>query len=60
MRVCKTENLGKIGKGQRPLTEIEQELERVKRELALANMERDILKNHLEGAFNLAAYAFSH
>jgi transposase len=31
-------------KGQRPLTEIESELARVKRELLPAEMERDILK----------------
>ena len=44
IRVSKTGNLGKIGKGRRPLTEIERELARVKRELSLAKMERDILK----------------
>lgn len=44
IRVSKTGDLGKIGKGQRPLTEIERELEKVKRELSLAKMERDILK----------------
>ena len=33
-----------VGKQQRPLTEIEMELSRVKRELAEARMERDILK----------------
>jgi transposase len=33
-----------VGKQQRPLTEIEMELVRVKRELAEARMERDILK----------------
>ena len=33
-----------VGKRQRPLTEIEMELARVKRELAEARMERDILK----------------
>ena len=43
-RVSKRGNLGEIGKGQRPLTEIERELAKVKRELSLARMERDILK----------------
>jgi transposase len=37
-------NLGKIGRGQRPLTELERKLANVKRELALTKMERDILK----------------
>ena len=36
--------LEEVGKQQRPLTEIEMELYRVKRELAEARMERDILK----------------
>ena len=36
--------LKEVGKQQRPLTEIEMELYRVKRELAEARMERDILK----------------
>jgi transposase len=44
IRVSKTGNLGQIGKGHRPLTEIERELAKVKRELALTKMERDILK----------------
>jgi len=44
LRVSKMGHLGSLGKGQRPLTEIESELVRVKRELALAKMERDILK----------------
>jgi len=44
IRVSKTGTLGEIGKGQRPLTEIERELAKVKRELSLAKMERDILK----------------
>ena len=43
-RVSRRGNLGEIGKGQRPLTEIESELAKVKRELSLARMERDILK----------------
>jgi transposase len=36
--------LGKIGGQQRPLTEVEQALDRVKRELAQVKLERDILK----------------
>ena len=36
--------LKEVGKQQRPLTEVEMELARVKRELAEARMERDILK----------------
>jgi len=36
--------LKEVGKQQRPLTEIEMELARVKRELAEARIERDILK----------------
>jgi len=43
-RVSKRGALCEIGKGQRPLTEIERELAEVKRELSLAKMERDILK----------------
>jgi transposase len=43
-RVSKKGNLGEVGKGQRPLTEIESELAKVTRELSLAKMERDILK----------------
>jgi len=43
-RVSKQGFLKEIGKGQRPLTEIEGELAAVKRELALARQERDILK----------------
>ena len=44
IRVSKAGHLGKIGKGQRPLTDVERELAKVKRELSLAKMERDILK----------------
>ena len=36
--------LERIGSNQRPLTVVEMELARVKRELALVRMERDILK----------------
>ena len=44
IRVFKTGDLGSVGKGQRPLTEMEMELAQVKRDLSLAKMERDILK----------------
>ena len=40
----KAGKLGEIGKGQRPLTNIEMELARMKKELAEVKMERDILK----------------
>jgi len=36
--------LKEVGKQQRPLTEIEMELARIKRELAEVRMERDLLK----------------
>lgn len=36
--------LGDVGKNQKPLTELEMELARVKRELAETRMERDLLK----------------
>lgn len=36
--------LGEIGKGQRPLTDLELELARIKKKLAQVRMERDILK----------------
>jgi len=44
IRISKAGHLGKIGKSQRPLTDVERELAQVKRELSLAKMERDILK----------------
>jgi transposase len=44
LRVSKAGSLGEIGKGQRPLTDIERELAKVKRELSLAKMEWGILK----------------
>ena len=44
VRAQKAGKLGDVGKSQRPLTEIEMELSRVKRELAEVKMERDILK----------------
>jgi len=44
VKAYKAGKLGAIGKLQRPLTDIEIELARVKRELAEVKMERDILK----------------
>ena len=44
VKAYKAGKLGSIGKGQRPLTEIEMEVARLKRELAEVKMERDILK----------------
>jgi transposase len=44
VRAYKAGKLGNIGGQQRPLTEVEQELERVKRELVQVKLERDILK----------------
>lgn len=44
IRAAKAGRLGDIGKTRRPLTEVEVELARVKRELAITRMERDILK----------------
>jgi transposase len=44
MKAFKAGKLGEIGKTQRPLTEIEIELARTKKELAEVKMERDILK----------------
>ncbi len=44
LRAFKSGKLERIGSSQRPLTEMEVELARVKRELALVRMERDILK----------------
>lgn len=44
VRAFKAGKLEKIGATYRPLTEVELELARVKRELALTRMERDILK----------------
>jgi transposase len=40
----KAGRLGEVGKTYRPLTEIEMDLARTKRELAEVKMERDILK----------------
>ena len=44
VKVFRTGKLGDIGKSYRPLTEIEIELARAKKELAEVKMERDILK----------------
>jgi len=44
VKVAKAGKLNEIGKTQRPLTEIELELARIKRELAEVKMERDLLK----------------
>jgi transposase len=44
LRAFKAGKLEGIGKSRRPLTDAEVELARVKRELALVRMERDILK----------------
>lgn len=44
VRAAKAGKLGDIGKDRRPLTDVEAELARVKRELAITRMERDILK----------------
>jgi transposase-like protein len=44
LKACKEGRLGAIGKKYRPLTEIETELARVKKENAELKMERDILK----------------
>ncbi len=44
VRAFKAGNLNDVGGQLRPLTEVEQELDRVKRELAQIKQERDILK----------------
>ena len=44
MKAFRTGKLGDIGKSYRPLTEIEIELARAKKELVEVKMERDILK----------------
>jgi transposase len=44
VKAFKAGKLGEIGKGQRPLTDVEMELARMKKELAEVKMERDILK----------------
>jgi transposase len=42
--VYKAGKLAKVGKNHRPLTELEMELRKTKKELAEVKMERDILK----------------
>ena len=44
VKMAKEGKLKEVGKQQKPLSDIEMELARVKRELAEARMERDILK----------------
>jgi transposase len=44
VKAFKAGKLGEIGKGQRPLTDVEMELARMKKELVEVKMERDILK----------------
>ncbi len=44
VKASKVGRLGEVGKTQRPLTEIELELARTKKELVEVKMERDILK----------------
>jgi len=44
VKAYKAGKLGEIGKMQKPLTELEVELARTKKELAEVKMERDILK----------------
>ena len=44
VKAHKAGKLGDIGKTQRPLTDLEMELARVKKELAETRMERDLLK----------------
>jgi len=44
VKAYKAGRLSEVGKSQRPLTEIEMELYRTRKELAEVKMERDILK----------------
>lgn len=44
VRAANAGKLGTIGKNRRPLTELEIELAKTKKELAMVRMERDILK----------------
>jgi transposase len=44
VKAYKAGKLGEIGKAQKPLTDIEMELARIKKENAELKMERDILK----------------
>lgn len=44
VKISKDGRLGEVGKNRQPLTEVELELAKVKRELAITRMERDLLK----------------
>ena len=44
VKLHKTGKLGDVGKTYRPLSDVEMELARTKKELAVVQMERDILK----------------
>ncbi len=44
VKQCKAGRLGEVGKTYRPLTDIEMELARIRKEVAEVKMERDILK----------------
>lgn len=44
VRAHKSGKLGEVGKNHKPLSDVEMELARVRRELAEVKMERDILK----------------
>ena len=44
VKAYKADKLGEIGKAQKPLTEVEVELARMKKELAEVKLEREILK----------------
>ena len=44
VKAARAGTLGEVGKTYRPLTEVEMELARTKKELAIVKMERDILK----------------
>jgi transposase len=44
VKAAKAGKLGEVGKNYRPLSEVEMELARTKKELAIVKMERDILK----------------
>ena len=46
VKISKEGKLGEVGKNRRPLTEIELELAKVKHELTITRMERDLLKNY--------------
>ena len=44
VKAAKAGKLGEVGRNYRPLTEVETELARTKKELVIVKMERDILK----------------